>query len=440
MTDVHFTADAAFDRALFWERGQSVRYLVARLRARRKDDRRPAQRPPLNIALVIDASGSMAGGKLEAAKQAALGLAERLTEQDRLTVVSFASDVIVHVDGAAMTAPNAAKVQTAIKRLTTRGSTFLSGGWFAGVERAARLAEVDPRLTPRVILLSDGHANRGIIDAGELGLHAAELRQRGVLTSCLGIGDGYDEMLLRSIAENGGGRLHDAELTEEISSVLLGELDDIFATVVEDARIRVEFPAGVRVEPLARESADQREGAIELNLGPVQEGIERAAVFKVTCPAARPGEELVFTVSARGRAVDDGAPLEVTGLKATLTAAEAEANNAQPRDKALAALVARNWSAHVVTTAARLNRDGAFGQAERFVWRELEHFRRYVRGLEGGREMVRDLQILAERARMPFSSRVRKEMVLQSQLRTEARLDRRGAGKDYWRMRLERGD
>ena len=80
MTDVNFTVEAAFDRKLFWERGASVRYLVARIKARRASDKSAAERAPLNIALVIDASGSMDGGKLDAAKQAALGLAERLTD------------------------------------------------------------------------------------------------------------------------------------------------------------------------------------------------------------------------------------------------------------------------------------------------------------------------------------------------------------------------
>ncbi len=72
MTDVNFTATAAFDRKLFWEGGDSVRYLVTRLRARRNDESCSDERAPLNIALVIDASGSMGGGKLEAAKEAAL--------------------------------------------------------------------------------------------------------------------------------------------------------------------------------------------------------------------------------------------------------------------------------------------------------------------------------------------------------------------------------
>lgn len=125
MTDVNFAATATFDRKLFWKRGDSVRYLVARLSACRMVDRRPAEREPLNIALVIDASGSMRGGKLEAAKEAALGLSERLTEQDCLTLVSFSSDVQVHLDAVPVTRGNADRIRAEVSRLRTRGMTCL---------------------------------------------------------------------------------------------------------------------------------------------------------------------------------------------------------------------------------------------------------------------------------------------------------------------------
>ena len=440
MTDVNFTAAAAFDRTLFWEGGDSVRYLVARLKANRKDDRRPAEREPLNIALVIDASGSMGGGKLEAAKEAALGLAERLTERDRLTMVSFASDVLVHLDGVAVTTDNAARIRSEISRLQTRGMTLLSGGWFAGVECAARIAEEDQRMLPRVIILSDGHANEGIVDPEELREHAGELRRRGVLTSCLGIGDGYDEQLLRGISESGGGRLHDAELTSEISSVLLGELDDIFGTVVEDAQIELALPTSVRVEVLGRTGSEMRHGRILVPLGAVQNDVERVAVLKVTCPKARQNDEIAFELTASGRAVDDRARLETDAVRLRLTAADGAANKAQSRDIEIAVIVARTWSAHVVTTAARMNRDGAYEEAERYIERELRHFRRYVEGLDQGREMIRELELLARRVGRQFSSRMRKEMVVQSSLAMESRVDRRGMGKAAWSARMERGD
>lgn len=440
MTDFDFIAAAAFDRKLFWEGGDSVRYLVARLKAHPKDDRRPAERAPLNIALVIDASGSMGGGKLEAAKEAALGLAERLTERDRLTVVSFASDVLVHLDAVAVTSENAARIRSEISRLKTRGMTLLSGGWFAGVECAARIAEEDLRMTPRVIILSDGHANEGIVDPEELREHAGELRMRGVLTSCLNIGDGYDEQLLRGIAENGGGRLHDAELTSEISSVLLGELDDIFGTAVEDARISLSVPHGVRAEVLGRRTSEFRAGRLRVSLGPVQNDIERLVVFKVVCPRAREGDNLEFQVAATGRALDGGSVLETGIVTVRLTAADGSANSSQPRDAEIAEAVARTSSAHVVATAARMNRDGAYQDAEKYIERELRHFRRYVDGLDRGREMIAELELLARRVGRQFSSRMRKEMVLQSSLSMESRVDRRGAGKAAWSARMERGD
>lgn len=439
MTDVTFPADAAFDRSLFWEGGNSVRYCVARLRARRHEEAHK-ERAPLNIALAIDASGSMGGGKLEAAKQAALGLAERLSEGDRLSVVSFASDVVAHLDGLEASPANAGRIRSAISQLTTRGMTHLSGGWFAGVECAARIAEGDPKMTPRVIILSDGHANEGITDPAELREHAGELRLRGVLTSCLGIGDGYDEQLLRGLAESGGGRLHDAELTSEISSVLLGELDDIFGTIVEDAKIDLAVPPGVQVEPLGLGNVQSRPGGLVVALGPIQNDVERIVVFKLTCPRSRAGDELDFRVNASGRIIDDGAMIETRSVSLRLVAAAGADNSAQPRDAELAVLVARTWSADIVATAAKMNRDGALREAKDHVERELRHFRRYFEGIDGEREMVRELELLARRVDRDFSPRMQKEMVLQSALLRESRIDRRGAGKATWSERLARGD
>lgn len=440
MTDVKFAAAAVFDRKFFWEGGESVRYLVAHLRASLSDDLRPAERTPLNIALVIDASGSMGGGKLEAAKAAALGLTDRLTEGDRLTLVSFASDVQVHLDAVSVTKENAIRIRTEVSRLETRGMTNLSGGWFAGVECAARVAEEDARMTPRIILLSDGHANEGISDANELREHAGELRLRGVLTSALGIGDGYDEQLLRGIAESGGGRLHDAELTSEISSVLLGELDDIFGTLIEAAQITMTVPPGVRVDVLGKGDAEVRDGRILVSVGPIQNAIERVAVFKVTCSKAQRGEEMKFGLVANGRAVDDQNVLETSTVPVALVAVDGKANKDQHRDAEIAEIVARTWSALVVAVAAKMNRDGAYEDAQKYIEGELRHFRRYVEGLPRGQEMVGELELLARRVGREFSSRMRKEMVVQSALFMESRVDRRGAGKAAWSARMERGD
>lgn len=263
---------------------------------------------------------------------------------------------------------------------------------------------------------------------------------RGVLTSALGIGDGYDEQLLRGIAVNGGGRLHDAELTTEISSVLLGELDDIFATLVEDAQITVTVPDGVRVEALGRGRVEVHDGCFAVSIGPVRNDLERTAVLKVTCPSAPKGDELKFGVAASGRALDDWSVLEARASSVRFTAAGGKENEAQLLDLGVAEIVAGTWSAHIVATAARMNSDGAYRDAEKFIERELAHFRRYVRGLERGREMVKELTLLAGRAGHRLTSRMRKEMVLQSAFRLDSRFDHRGPGKAAWSTRMARGD
>lgn len=222
--------------------------------------------------------------------------------------------------------------------------------------------------------------------------------------------------------------------------MLLGELDDIFGTVVEDAQIELALPTSVRVEVLGRTGSEMRHGRILVPLGAVQNDVERVAVLKVTCPKARQNDEIAFELTASGRAVDDRARLETDAVRLRLTAADGAANKAQSRDIEIAVIVARTWSAHVVTTAARMNRDGAYEEAERYIERELRHFRRYVEGLDQGREMIRELELLARRVGRQFSSRMRKEMVVQSSLAMESRVDRRGMGKAAWSARMERGD
>jgi Ca-activated chloride channel family protein len=270
---------ATVDRPLFARAGGSYRYLVVRLEAQRADEATCSEPQPLNIALAIDASGSMSGDKLEAAKRAARGLVDRLTSSDRLTLVSFASETLVHLDAVAPDGDRHAQIAREIGALRTRGMTNLSEGWFAAVDRAAAVAERDPRMTARVILLSDGHANEGIICRDALSGHAGELRRRGVLSSALGIGDGYDEQLLRGIAEAGGGRLHDAEHAEDIETVLLGELDDIHAIAVEDVTLDLSLPDGFAARMLGKNDGAPRGGRLQFRIGALQDGIFRMCVL-----------------------------------------------------------------------------------------------------------------------------------------------------------------
>ncbi|NNU82072.1 VWA domain-containing protein [Halovulum dunhuangense] len=431
MTTTELRLSAAFDLGLVPSCGGSVRHLLCRLSAVGAEAERD-RRKPLNLALVIDASGSMAGGRLEAAKRAALGVLDRLGPGDRLSVVSFASDVEVHLDGVAIDAGARQLARREIGRLDTRGMTNLSEGWFTGAECAARVQDAAPGLMPRVIILSDGHANEGITGRGDLAEHAAELRARGVITSALGIGDGYDEELLAALAENGGGRMHDAELDAEIETVLLGELGEAAATLVEDATLALDLPACVRAEPFGSQNFRQRGNRLTVPLGAIVAGGTRVLAIRLHCPPGEEGARLDLTLGATGRDARTGQTLEAASVALRLRVVDPLAAEMRGHDTEVAVAVARAWQGHVLRRMAALNRERAHREAEAYLRDEIRRFASYVRGLEGTERLLRELELMQREVHEEWSPRVRKEMALHAAKLREGSVDHRGPAKAAW--------
>src|ERR1700733_13162568 len=101
MSDQGISISAAFDKEFIFDRGHSVRYLEIDIVApSAPESAKKNEKPPLNLALVIDASGSMSGEPLECAKEAAVGVVNALSPTSKLSIVSFASRIITHLDGA----------------------------------------------------------------------------------------------------------------------------------------------------------------------------------------------------------------------------------------------------------------------------------------------------------------------------------------------------
>src|SRR3970040_160565 len=115
-------------------RGGWSRYLVVTLTAPDRDPKEGDASVAKNLALIIDASGSMSGGKLEAAAAAAAGVVERLEPADRLSLVSFATDVVTHLSAVRMDDEGKRGALGLIGTLGPRDMTNLSGGWAAGAK------------------------------------------------------------------------------------------------------------------------------------------------------------------------------------------------------------------------------------------------------------------------------------------------------------------
>jgi Ca-activated chloride channel family protein len=191
------------------------------------------RRTPINVSLVLDRSGSMTGTPLEAAKQAAARFALFLTPVDRLSIVVF-DDTVSTIFGPAAGGDPA--VVDAIGRVVAGGSTNLSGGWLKGrklVEGGALEG------TNRVVLLTDGQANVGIVEPAKLVGLARQGLARRVSTTCIGFGAGFNEDLLEPMARAGGGNYWYVESDDQMAGIFEGEIEGLVALAAQNVEIEV---------------------------------------------------------------------------------------------------------------------------------------------------------------------------------------------------------
>jgi Ca-activated chloride channel family protein len=240
----------------------------------------PTRRAPINVALVLDRSGSMAGPPLHAAKEAAIRFARFLGPDDRLTVVTF-DDQVRTVFGPAPAGDEAAAL--AIGAVLPGGSTNLSGGWLKG------RAHVEDGLVEgvnRVVLLTDGIANAGIVEPSTLVDLARGAATARVSTTCIGFGAHFNEDLLRDMAAAGGANYWYVEHDDQLAGIFEEEIEGLVALAAQNLEIEIALahPAVAGVTLLqSYPTARTAEGVFRATLGDVYATAPRAlgVVFHV---------------------------------------------------------------------------------------------------------------------------------------------------------------
>lgn len=195
-----------------------------------------ADRPGESLIVVVDRSGSMGAGRLDSVRAGLHGLIGRMKAQDALGVVVFDDRASVAVPTRPMRDHHLPTVHSLIDAIDTGGSTDLSGGYLLGLAEARRHRGATGAT---VLLLSDGHANQGIVDPVQVGALASGARAEQITTGTIGIGNGYDETLLAELATQGRGAHRFAFTPDDVAAVLAEEAGDLLAKSIVNAFVRI---------------------------------------------------------------------------------------------------------------------------------------------------------------------------------------------------------
>ena len=324
------------DREYVYKSGPREVIVQVEIEGRKVDD---ARRSPMNLAIVLDRSGSMEGAKLEKARQAAAMAVDKLSDDDFFSLVTYDSETNLLIEPQRVGhRDNREELKARIHRIQSGGSTALHAGVVLGARQVRQRFQRER--VNRVILLSDGIANVGPSSTSDLAKLGRELRSDGISVSTIGLGDDYNEDLMTALAEASNANYYYVKDAEKLPGVFAEELGAARSLLARSVVIRINVPEGVRLkEIIGRPDIEVRDRVAEITM-PELFGAEKRR-FLLRCIAE--GETAVSIEAAQ-------VELNYTALDGSTPPAQRQAatiaftDDQQKADQSVRAEVAREHS------------------------------------------------------------------------------------------------
>ncbi|EYF07740.1 vWA domain-containing protein [Chondromyces apiculatus] len=314
---------------------------------------------PANLSLVIDRSGSMKGGRLQNALQAATRAVDQLQDGDVVSVVAFDTRTNVIVPPTTIGPGTRGRVISDIRGITLGGDTCIS----CGIEEGLALLERTEERVSRMLLLSDGDANNGVRDVPGFRSIAQRAHARGVSITTIGVDVEYNEKILAAIAQDSNGRHYFAENDSGLSRIFEEEAEALKSTVASGVEVAVDLAPGVELERVFDRSFRREGNRVMVPLGSFSRGEVKTALLKVRLSRPELGEAKVAEVSMTYRDLvgskegrcEGKLALEVTDDRAAASALDA----------LVAGRVQRSETASTLQQANFLFKQGRFEEARK---------------------------------------------------------------------------
>lgn len=326
----------------------------------------PTKRTPLRLALVIDRSGSMSGKPLEEAKRCVEHIVTRLQPSDSVAVVAYDNQVQTPVS--IQPANTGQALLSAIREMESGGSTDLFAGWEAGAEQ---LEAGQPDAVSRVILLSDGQANAGLTDPSQVFKHCAEWLAKGVTTTTVGLGRGFNEDLMVGMATAGGGQHYYGESADDLHDGFDEELSLLKSLCLRQLRVKPIAAPGVIAEPLGLVT---RTTEAWVSLSDLAWGSEAFLMLRLHVPAQVGGEMTLLAATLEAQD-EQGQAISLHASPLLLPVVSPERLLQLPVDETVHSRLREVEFAELSARARRLVREGQVREAQAELTHARERFR-----------------------------------------------------------------
>jgi Ca-activated chloride channel family protein len=254
------------------------------------------KQPDVALVVVIDKSGSMAEArKIDFVREAAHRLVDELQPGDRFALVAYDDRVEVPIPSEAFEDRRLA--HRVIEGIGPGGSTNLGGGLVEGFRQVRR--GYDPDGINRVLLLSDGLANRGVTSPDELSRIAAAEGESGLSVTTFGVGLSFNEDLLASLAESGRGTYYYIDRAQRIPELLAREFTTLQSVCAADVEVTIEVHAEVVIREVLGYRFRRDGNRYVISLGSLSEGERRRVMCRLAPPRWARGSHRVGEVGVR---------------------------------------------------------------------------------------------------------------------------------------------
>lgn len=258
-----------------------------------------------HVTIVIDCSGSMYGKKIEDAKNAALGVINKLDPNDLISIVTFASEVDVLLNSVQASDHS---IEGVIRSIVVGGGTAMHGGMVTALNLLKEVS--DPQMLNRMEVFSDGEPNVEPYDDIDFMNLSQEIRDNGMSVDVFGIGDDYQESLLMQIAETGRGNWEHVSNTNELTKMVTDHVENMQNTVIINPQLQITLMPGAELitvaitkpilQEIGSESRTQSGQTISIGLHDIMKDESQTVAMRVTIPPVNGNDITFMTATVTG--------------------------------------------------------------------------------------------------------------------------------------------